>query len=51
MTHVDGLSRCDFVAIVHDNTFESNLMIAQNLDEKIKVIKLQLDKPKVNILK
>lgn len=44
MTHVDGLSRCDFVAVVNDNSFESNLLIAQNLDKEIVKIKSELEK-------
>lgn len=44
MTHVDELSRCDFVAVVQDNPFESNMIVAQNLDEQIGKIKLQLGK-------
>ena len=44
MTHVDGLSRCNFVTVIRENLFEANFMIAQNLDEEINKIKLQLEK-------
>lgn len=44
MTHVDGLSRCDFIAVIEDNTFEANLMLAQNFDIEIKILKSELEK-------
>lgn len=44
MTHVDGLSRCNFVGIIEDNSFETNLKIAQNLDENIVELKESLEK-------
>ena len=44
MTHVDGLSHCNFVAVIQENPFEANLMIAQNLDVEMNKVKLQLEK-------
>lgn len=49
MSHVDGLSRCNFVAMVDDNSFETNLVIAQNLDKNIAEIKSELEKTESKI--
>ena len=42
MSHVDSLSRCNFVAVIEDNLFETNLVIAQNLDENIVKLRNEL---------
>ena len=44
MSHVDGLSRCYFVAVIEDNSFETNLILTQNLDVEIGKIKTELEK-------
>lgn len=44
MTHVDGLSRCNWVGVISDNPFETNLMCAQNKDERIIEIRKRLEK-------
>lgn len=43
MSHVDSLSRCNFIAVIDDNSFETNLVIAQNLDESIVKLKNELE--------
>ena len=35
MTHVGGLSRCNMIGIVNDNSFETNLVVAQNKASRI----------------
>lgn len=42
MKHVDALSRCN-VFILEENTFEQNIVIAQNLDPEIQRVKKQLE--------
>lgn len=44
MRHVDALSRATNIMIVEDNTFESNLIICQNRDQKIKDLRQKLEK-------
>lgn len=44
MTHVDGLSRISSVYVVEDNSFESNLVLAQLQDEQIVGIRDKLEK-------
>lgn len=43
MQHVDSLSRCNEILMIDSNTFEENLIICQNRDNKIVKIKGDLE--------
>ena len=43
MTHVDGLIRCNMIGIVHDNSFETNLVVVQNKDSRIVEIQRKIE--------
>lgn len=43
MKHVDAFSRATNIMIIEDNTLESNLAISQNLDDKIKELRVKLE--------
>ena len=45
MTHVDGLSRCNMIGIVNENSFETNLVVAQNKDSRIIEIRKKIEVP------
>lgn len=44
MGHIDSLSRRNFIAVIEDNSLETNLIIAQNINEKIVQIRKELEK-------
>lgn len=44
MKHVDALSRAVSVMIIEDNSFDSNLLLAQNQDAKIRELREKLEK-------
>jgi len=39
MKHVDALSICNTILVIEENTFEDNLVICQNRNERLKKIK------------
>lgn len=43
MSHVDGLSKRSWIGIVNDNSFETNLVIAQNKDKMIADLKQKIE--------
>ena len=44
MSYVDCLSRIHFISVIEDNSFETNLIIAQNRDDNIVKIRESLEK-------
>lgn len=43
MTHVDGLSRIEYIGVIDDNSFERNLAVAQKCDNNIVALTRELE--------